>query len=361
MEIKLYLRMLQRGWWIIVLTALIAVNIALIAALLTQPVYRASARFSVSPNPTLVTGADVITSLEALDKRSIVVTYAEFLNSTRIYNETVAALQLTPADVIKYKHSTVVLPEANILALTVEGPDPQLVAILANSVGERAVAHIKDLYKVYDINLLDPAVPPLTPVSPQPLRDGGLALVLGLILGSVLAILREQIRVPLESYRNRMSSDPVSLAFNRRFFDRRLEEEIVQNPNNSLSLGLVKLEGLSGLIDTLPQPLTQQLLRQVTSILRRELRGNDMIARWDDISFAVMLPSTPETAAARTLNRIGQVLSSPVKLDQYGETVRLMPAVSVSTRRDNETATEFITRAEEELERSRQLTSTPVA
>lgn len=300
----------------------------------------------------------MVTSLEALDKRSIVVTYAEFLNSTRIYNETITALQLTPADVLKYKHSTVVLPEANILALTVEGPDPQLVAILANSVGERAVTHIKGLYKVYDIDLLDPAIPPVTPVSPQPLRDASLALILGLIVGAVLAIVREQIRVPLESYRNRMSTDPVSLAFNRRFFDRRLEEEIVQNTGDNLSLGLVRLEGLSGLIDTLPQPLTQQLLRQVTNILRRELRGNDMIARWDDISFAVMLPSTPPTAATRTLTRIEQALSSPLRLDQYGESVRMSPAVSVSTRHEDETAAELIERSEEELERNRQLSST---
>lgn len=357
MEMKLYIRMLQRGWWIILLTALIAVNVALIVSYLITPIYRASARFSVSPNPTLITGTDVISSLEALDKRSIVVTYAEFLNSTRIYNETVQALQISPTEILKYKHATVVLPEANILELSIEGPDPQLAVVLANSIGERAIAYIKDLYKVYDINLLDPAVVPVVPIRPQPLRDASLALVLGLVLGSVLAILREQIRVPIESYRNRMSTDTVSMALNRRYFDRRLEEEIVQNPNGNLSLGLVYMDGLIGLIDTLPQPIIQQLLRQATTILRRELRGNDIIGRWSEISFAVMLPATPESAANRTLSRIGQALSSAIRLDQFGEAVFLKPSVSVSTRRESETAEEFMQRAEEELNRKRQLST----
>lgn len=354
MELKMYFRMLLRGWWIIGLTALVAMNAALVTSLLMKPVYSTSARFSVSPNSTLVTGSDMITSLEALDKRSIVVTYAEFLNSSRIYSETLSALQLKPEDMIKYKHTTIVLPDANILTLTVEGPDPNLVTILANSLGERAVSYIKDLYKVYDINFLDPAVTPTIPIRPKPLRDASLALVLGVIIGSVLAIVREQIKIPLESYRNRLSTEPISLAYNRKYLDRCLEEEIIRTPENSLSLGLVQLNGLNGLIDSLPQPLIQQMLRIVTSILKRELRGNDLVGRWNDISFAVILPSTPEMAANRTLSRIGQVLLSPITLDQYGETIYLSPSVSVSTHRENETTAEFIQRAEEELERNRQ-------
>lgn len=354
METKLYLRMLQRGWWIIVLTMLVALIIALLLAYVTTPIYRATARFAVSPNPSIANSRDVITSLEALDKRSIVRTYAEFLNSNRIYEETLLALQLNPAAMTDYVHTTTALPDANILELSVEGPDPQLAAHLANSLGQNAVQQIKELYQIYDINLLDPATVPQVPIRPQPLRDAGLAAALGLIIGTALAALREQLRLPLEAYRQRVSLDPVALVFNRRHFVREVEKELSTNPNDPLSLGLLELSGLQDLIETMPEVLIQKLLRQVAGILRNELRGNDVIGRWNSTTFALLLPATPESAANRTMERIRQTLLKPIVLDEYGERVQLQPYVSVSTHQRNETAAELAERAERELKLSRQ-------
>ena len=124
MEIKLYLRMLQKGWWIIALTILVAINVALITSYFTKPIYQASASYSVSPSASLAgSDQDVLNSLEALDKRSIIQTYAEFLNSQRIYEETVQAMGLSMEELAETSKSTVVLPDANILVLTIQGPD----------------------------------------------------------------------------------------------------------------------------------------------------------------------------------------------------------------------------------------------
>jgi receptor protein-tyrosine kinase len=111
------------------------------------------------------------------------------VNSNRIYNETATALQLEPSEMNKYTHNAVVQTDANVLVLNVTGPDPQKAAMLANSIGQRSINYIKGLYQAYDINLLDPAIPPTAPISPQPLRDAGLAAGLGFVLGSLLAIL----------------------------------------------------------------------------------------------------------------------------------------------------------------------------
>lgn len=353
MEMKLYLRMLQRGWWIIVLTMLVALIIALLMAYIVTPVYRATARFAVSPNASLAASSrDVVTSLEALDKRSIILTYAEFLNSNRIYEETLQALHLDPTQMLDYTHTTTALPDANILELSVEGTDPQLAASLANTLGQNAVQQIKDLYQVYDINLLDPATVPLIPIRPQPLRDAGLAAALGFILGAALAILREQIRIPLDAYRQRVSLDPVSLVFNRRHFMRQVEEEIAANPNDPLSLGLLELPTLQDLIESMPEALIQSLLRQVAGILRNELRGNDIIGRWNNSTFALLLPATPQSAADRTMERIRRTLSKPLVLDEYGERVELQPYTSTSTYQKDDTAVGLAERAERDLQLS---------
>lgn len=60
---------------------------------------------------------------------------------------------------------------------------------LANAVGQHAVEYVHSLYQVYDLTVLDAATPPTEPISPQPLRSAGVALVVGLALGIVLALL----------------------------------------------------------------------------------------------------------------------------------------------------------------------------
>ena len=85
MEVKLYLRMLQRSWWIIVITTLATLIAALVMAYLTPPTYQATARFIVSPSPSLITGgSNLLNSLSTLDKRSIITTYADCSGSTTI-------------------------------------------------------------------------------------------------------------------------------------------------------------------------------------------------------------------------------------------------------------------------------------
>lgn len=350
METKLYLRMLKQGWWIILLTALTAVLVSLIISYFTTPIYLARARFSVSPNNTVISQGEVLSSLDVLDKRSIVATYAEFLNSPRIFSETAESLKLDPKQTAKdYRVNTVVLPDANILDFTVEGPDARLTSVLANQVGARAIEYIRRLYQVYDITLLDPAAASEVPIRPVPLRDGLLALGLGLVLGAALALVREQVRAPLDAYRLRNSLDPDSLAFNRATFHQKMEDEMTRE-GGQVSVGLVQLNSLRGLLEALPEGMTQDLLRKVTDVLRRELRGNDIVGRYDQVVFSVMLPGTPKNAASMTLDRIRAALSRPITLEQYGETLYLGPAVSVATQEGSQTVSDLLEAAERGLE-----------
>jgi len=247
MELRLYLRMLQRGWWIIALTALVALSVALLVDYLAPPMYQTNARFVVSPNPESVSGRDVVSSLATPDKRSIVSTYAEFLNSERIYMETVKSLGMDPETLADYSHNAVVLPDANILELTVIGPDPAMAALLDNSLGQRAIGEIKQIYRVYDIRFLDPALPPEKPFSPNPGRDAILALMLGALVGGALAILKEQVQAPLDAYRRRRIIDALSTAFTRSHFEHRLEMQIDRSSEKGFSLGLIQLVGLEEL------------------------------------------------------------------------------------------------------------------
>lgn len=352
MELKLYLRMLQRGWWIVALTALFTFNVALLLAYEATPLYRSSTRFLIGPNIGILTNqADVI---RLLDSQAFVPTYAEIWNSDLVFNQTGEALKLSPEELDQYDRSAVILPSANILELTVSGPNPTLVALLANTMGEVAIAKAADQMKLYTVTALDRAVIPPKPFSPQPARDASLAAVLGLMLGAGLAILSEQLRIPLDALRQRMMRDSESSAFNRAYFQRTIEDELKRNYTGVVTLGLVQLVGLEDLYGNIPPVLRQRLLHQTTQTLRKELRGGDQVGRWNTTCFGVLLPATPAVAANRTLARIQQALSVPVEIDRNGEQITLFPHVGVVVVNGSETLSAVIRQAENALELARQ-------
>ncbi len=356
MEIKIYLRMLQRSWWIIVLTALAAVCASLMASYLATPVYRSTARYIISPNPTyLKNGVDynLIYSLDTLDKRTIITTYAEVLNSPRIYDDTVKALKLSALDLLGYSYSAVVLPSTNIIEFSVDGPNPKIVAALTESMGQRAVNYVESLYQVYDMTLLDPAEVATEPISPQPLRDAGVALVVGLVVGIGLALLNELLRTPFRSFLQRRTLDDESQALNRETFENDLKDAAVAS-NKDFCLCFVQLDGLREYVDILPQTTLENVLRKVTQVLREQLRGNDLVGRWDRLDFAVLLSGTSGDAAFNTMNRVCGALSAPIILDVSEEELHLEPKIGIAEYRAGESDLVLIGHTNKALELAKQ-------
>lgn len=339
MEAKLYFHMLRRSWWIVVITMLAAVIAALVVSYLTPPTYQATSRFIVSPNASLLTGGNnsMLNGLSTLDKRSIVTTYAEVLNSQRIYSEAVNLLQVDPATLDDYTYRAVPLPDANIIEFSVQGPNRDTVYVLANGIAQRAVEYVHSLYQVYDLVVLDPVSMPARPISPQPLRDSAIALVVGLALGVILALVRELIRTPIESFVQQRSLDEASQALNRRAFEQKLAETAFAS-SQDFSLCIVHLNGLAHYMHALPQATLHRLLRQVTKVLKNQLRGNDLVGRWAEQDFIVLLSDTPGNAAMNTMERVRMALSYPIPLDVSGDAILLDPQVGIAEYRVGDTA-----------------------
>lgn len=353
METKLYLQMLRKGWWIILLTALVAVNATLIYSTMVTPRFRATTKLLVSPDAeVMIDSQRTINSLDTLDNRSVVATYAEFMNSDKVYGEALESLGLDKSQLTDFTRKSIILPDARVMEITVEGPDAKIAAALANAISEKGVNYIRKFYQVYDINPIDLAAAPTIPISPNPLRDALLALVFGIILGSALAILNEQIRIPFEALRQARFLDTDSQAYNRRHFDRLLELEMMRCRSKSdvFSLGLVRLDGLSDFIDNVPQVILQKILQGVTKNLKQDLKGNDVIGRWNETSFAILLPSTPYNAANTIIGRLREKLSEPLQFNGGDEKIRLEPYVGVARSKENEVIEDFVARVQKDLD-----------
>jgi diguanylate cyclase (GGDEF)-like protein len=360
MEIKLYLRMLQRGWWIILLAALMALASSLVVSFFTTPQYGATARFIITPSSSLKTSGEVINSLNTLDRASVVATYVEVMNSDKILADSLAFLNVNPDAIKNYTVQAVALPSSSVLELTVTGPDPNLVAELSNAIGQQTIIFANSINFILAINFLDVATPPTVPLTPQPLRDAGLALVMGIVIGALFAIISEQIRIPFEVIKQRLNVDNMTGVYNSRYFRRLIEETVAENPDKNFSMGVVEINGLRDLLESLPPSGLQQLLHKVTDTLRNELRGNDVIGRWDDVSFGIMLPETPGKAASRTFDRIYQALASQIELPQLDLNINFDPHIGGVVYSNRITTQELFAKAVESLDEARRSTAKPV-
>jgi diguanylate cyclase (GGDEF)-like protein len=200
---------------------------------------------------------------------------------------------------------------------------------------------VQGLYMVYEMTLLDPSVVPTKPISPQPARDAGVALVVGLALGVMLALTRELIQAPIENFLQQRKIDPVSLALNRQVFEERLSE-IAFASTNDFTFCLVRLEGLGKYINILPQSTLQTVLRHVNQVLRNQLRGNDLVGRWSDLDFAVVLFETPGDASVNTMGRVRIALSVPIKIEVSGEDLYMNPQIGIAEYRVGDTVESMV-------------------
>lgn len=355
MEINLYLRTLRRGWWIVLLTMLVAMNASLLFSYLTPPVYEATARFVVSPNAGMYDSSwDVVSSLDTLDRRSIINTYKELLSSPSVYEENTDIQQLGVDEISdNYMISVVVIPDTNILRLNVTGPDPEKVLALTNAVSDQALVYINELYPVYNFSIFDEAKLNREPIHPLPMQNAGLALIMGGILGLSLAFSREQLQNTFESLRERSIVDSVSAAYTKKYYMRRLREEIAQDDSASLSLGLIHLRGLDDVSGALPQILFDRVLRGVTRILINELRGRDIVARWDNTKLAILLPNTTGTAVEKTFKRIQSYLAEAIPVSESKDMlISPDPCIGIAERAQFESSDEVIERVEAAVERA---------
>jgi capsular polysaccharide biosynthesis protein len=342
----------QRGWRILIIFVSAFAVAALIWSILITPMYRASAKFLVYPNDTLTSSRDVVSSLDTLDKRTISTTYADIMDSNRVYQDTINRLQLSEATVKDVKVYSEVETNTNILVLHVEGPDPKVATLLVNNIGQNGISYIKSIYQVYSIAFLDLAVEPQTPYIPQPLIDTLIAAGAGLLAGFIFLILRETLRVPLETLRERAVTDKQSLAFTRKYLIRSMVQELVKKKKEPLAFGIIYLQGLEDLIEDLPERITGIVMQNVVERFHDLLRGNDLVGRWNKLEFGVMLPSTPEFPAKKTFERLLQALEEPLQTES-GDSISLTPVAGVVTSSEGDTSDLMTARAEKALKEAR--------
>jgi diguanylate cyclase (GGDEF)-like protein len=309
MELRAYIRLLLRGWWLILSSLLITVTATLVLTFSQVPVYRTTTTYLVSPSASfkelnsLLQGLDILSRREGINE-----TFSSVATSRTIIEAAAAELELTRVDLKRFQISSQVDSPANIILITVIGDDPVLVADLANLVGDKTVDYVQTLYETYNLKSLDEATVPEAPIAPNKRQNLMLAGIIGLGLGVALSFVVEYLRVPADTVADINIIDKATGTYNQTYFSQRLNQELnrAKRHNYPLTIALMNIERLDTYKGLYSAQLRNEALRKVAACLKQYLREEDLIAYFEGSRFAFLFPDTPSYVAKETLEQLQQ-------------------------------------------------------
>jgi diguanylate cyclase (GGDEF)-like protein len=111
--------------------------------------------------------------------------------------------------------------------------------------------------------------------------------------------------------RREVVTDPLTNLYNRRFFERRAEEEVARSLRHQLPLSLlmVDVDHFKDVNDTYGHQTGDKVLQAVAKYLSDSVRKTDICGRYGGEEFVLLLPNTPGRAATFLANRLRGGLS----------------------------------------------------
>ncbi|MBZ4688662.1 MAG: hypothetical protein PWQ96_2098, partial [Clostridia bacterium] len=105
--------------------------------------------------------------------------------------------------------------------------------------------------------------------------------------------------------------DPLTNAYNRRFFRQKLEEEIERAKRNGSKFSLIMLDidHFKSINDRFGHNAGDLVLKSVTEMIKNRIRKIDTLARWGGEEFVILLPDTTVNNAARLAEELREKLS----------------------------------------------------
>jgi diguanylate cyclase (GGDEF)-like protein len=356
MELKIYLRILLRKWWIVLSVFLITFTATVVLTFTQAPTYRATATFVTAPASALEVGS-FVGGLSVLSGRTeITNTYTEVASSWVIRREAADELGLSWDQWKGLSVESHLRAGTNVMEITVEGSDPVLVRDFANMIGAKTMSYVQELYEVFDMRPLDQAGVPSSPIKPNKMLYLTLGAILGLVLGVGLAFLSEYLQTPLEGMANFGILDNETGAYNQRYFRQRLGEEMSRSRRNRypLSLALMNVDQLEAIGTSFSSQARSEALRKIVVFLKQYLREEDVLARLDGTIFAFLLPDMPGEKAKASIEKLQtRIAWTPLEMEKSGVKLNLSGAAGVAAYQHNGTAQdEFLARANHALQQA---------
>ncbi len=360
MELKQYLQIVLRGWWLILPTIMISLTTALVISYIQTPIYESDATFVVSPNASFGSVYEILSGVDSLSRRDgIMATYAEIATSATILDAVYKEMQLSGEQIENLKVGSDLIPSTNIIMVIVQGPDRYLVRDCADLVGEKTIAYVEQLYEIYDMKPLDKAYTPSSPIKPSKMKNLLLAGVLGMGVGVGSAFLLHYLRSSGQKVASISIIDSDIGVYNRQYFMQRLGEELsrAKHHRHPLSVVLLNVERLDLALGERMSQMRSKALRRVAFFLKEYLRPEDLVAYFEGDTFALLFPDTSGPDAEKVMRKLHARIDWTVfELEEVGLKLNLTATSGVVAYDFNGAGRdEILVRAQETLQQARDI------
>lgn len=196
--LRAYLRVLGERWKLVALFVILATAVSILITATTEKVYQADVQIFVASADTATSGGNY---QGAAFVQAQVTTFANIVSSPDVLHKVQKDLNLPTggqADSdLKSEISATAPTGQSIVDLHVQDSSPARSAAIANSASRAFVKVVEGYYadapggQPLTLHVTDPATAPTSAVSPKPLLNISLGLLLGLLVGAALAVARD--------------------------------------------------------------------------------------------------------------------------------------------------------------------------
>ena len=180
--------------WLIVLVSILTAGLALsYTRFMVTPQYKSTAMFYVNNNSLKVGSTSVsISSGDLVTSRGLVDSYIVILGTRETFEEVIEAAGSTRSySELLSMTSAGAVNETEIFSVTVTSPDPQEAELLANAIAEVLPNRIGNIIEGSAAKVVDYAVVPASPSSPNISRNTIIGFALGFLMSVGLIAVRE--------------------------------------------------------------------------------------------------------------------------------------------------------------------------
>ncbi|MFE6168653.1 sensor domain-containing diguanylate cyclase [Viridibacillus arvi] len=143
------------------------------------------------------------------------------------------------------------------------------------------------------------------------------------------------------------NTDKLTGISNRRFFQKKLEEQIViySKEEKTFSLLIMDIDHFKKVNDTYGHQIGDIVLVKLANILKIQVRTDDIVARFGGEEFTIILPDTDVEEAIL----IAQKLNRTIELAEWTETGNLTVSIGIATFSENDTESSIVKKADQAL------------
>lgn len=194
-DLSTYLRVLRKRWRLVVATTIVLIALASGYTALATKTYQSSVQFFVSTSDS--TDASQL-ALGSTFSQARVTSYTQLVTAPVVLQPVITKLNLPEkASVLGARVSATVPANTVLINVSVTANDPDQAQRIATAIGQQFPKTVEDIERVkaksdspVKVTLTQAAVVDNSPVSPKPVRNVLLGIVLGLLLGIGLAVMR---------------------------------------------------------------------------------------------------------------------------------------------------------------------------